>query len=51
MEQKKLLFQLLVKNADKTIVFGVNEIELKKVIRLFLQHHVQQIVLPQWPMY
>ena len=30
MEQKKLLSLLRAKNADKTIVFGVNETECKK---------------------
>ena len=34
------------KNTDKTIVFGVNEIELKND-NIISAHHVQQIVLRQ----
>ena len=48
---KKVIVSAPCKNADKTIVFGVNEIELKKVIRLSLLHHVQLIVLHQWLMF
>ena len=44
---KKVIVSAPCKNADKTIVFGVNESELKKMIKLFLQHHAQQIVLLQ----
>ena len=42
---KKVIVSAPCKNADKTVVFGVNETELKKVIKLFLPHHAQLIVL------
>ena len=41
---KKVIVSAPCKNADKTIVFGVNESELKKMTKLSLLHHVQQIV-------
>ena len=40
---KKVIVSAPCKNADKTIVFGVNESELKKMIKLFLLHRAQQI--------
>ena len=48
---KKVLVSAPCKNSDKTIVFGVNESELKKVIKLFLLHHALQIALRQWYMF
>ena len=48
---KKVIVSAPCKNADKTIVFGVNESEIKKMIRLFLLHHVQRIVLPPLHMF
>ena len=42
---KKVIVSAPCKNADKTIVFGVNESKLKKMTTLFLLHHAQQIVL------
>ena len=44
---KKVIVSAPCKNADKTIVFGVNESQLKKVIKLFLLHLVLLIVLHQ----
>ena len=44
---KKIIVSAPCKNADKTIVFGVNESELKKIIKLFLLHHVQLTVSHQ----
>ena len=45
MVQKKVIVSAPCKNADKTIVFGVNEqYSLTKMIKLFLQHLVPQIV-------
>ena len=45
MEQKKLLFQLHVKMQIKLLFLVLMKKELKKMIKLFLLHHVQQIVL------
>ena len=42
---KKVIVSAPCQNADKTIVFGVNESELKKMTTLFLLHPAQQIVL------
>ena len=41
---KKVIVSAPCKNADKTIVFGVNESKLKKMIKLFPLHHVLQTV-------
>ena len=42
---KKVIVSAPCKNADRTIVYGVNESELQKMIGLFLLHHAQLIVL------
>ena len=48
---KKVIVSAPCKGADKTIVFGVNEKELKKMIILFLLRHAPRIVLPLLPMF
>ena len=42
MEQKSDCFSSMQK-ADKTIVYGVNEVELKVMIKLFQLHRAQPI--------